>query len=106
MAIDIVLQGKSYVSPRFTQLLLDNFMRSNGDTMPACIAKGGLTKREKEILMLLGEGYKNKQIAELLSISVKTVDKHRSNLMAKLDLHNSSALATYAIGKGLVLQPI
>ncbi len=104
-AIDTVLQGKTYISPFFTQPLLDNSMRSNRNAKPASTVKGELTQREIEILKLVGEGRKNKQIAKLLSISVKTVDKHRSNLMAKLDLHNSSALTTYAIRRGLVLQP-
>ncbi len=50
----------------------------------------------------MAEGYRNKQIAEYLYISVKTVDKHRANLMAKLDLHNVKALIALAIEKGLV----
>ena len=61
-----------------------------------------LTHREKEILKLIAEGYKNKKIADLLCISVKTVEKHRANLMQKLDLHNTSALTTLALEKGLV----
>ena len=104
-AIDTVLHGQPYVSPHITQPLLDNFMRSS-KTQKLAAAGRALTQREKEILKLVGEGYKNKQIAELLFISVKTVEKHRSNLMAKLDLHNSVALTTYAIRQGLVLQPI
>ena len=54
------------------------------------------------MLKLLGEGYQNKEIAELLNISVKTVEKHRANIMSKLDLHNAAALTAYAIEKGLV----
>jgi two-component system response regulator NreC len=56
------------------------------------------------VLKLIGEGYKNKEIADLLFISVKTVEKHRSNIMKKLDLHNAAALTAYAIEKGLVTQ--
>ena len=61
-----------------------------------------LTHREREILKLIAEGYRNKQIAEDLCVSVKTVEKHRANLMEKLDLHNVSALTALAIEKGLV----
>ena len=61
-----------------------------------------LTQREREILKLIAEGYKNKEIAEDLCISVKTVEKHRANLMEKLDLHNIQALTTFALEKGIV----
>jgi DNA-binding NarL/FixJ family response regulator len=53
-------------------------------------------------LKLIGEGFANKQIATLLGISTKTVEKHRSSLMAKLDMHNAAALAAYAVKMGLV----
>ena len=60
-----------------------------------------VTHREREILKLIAEGYRNKKIAEYLCISVKTVEKHRANLMEKLDLHNVQALTTFAIEKGV-----
>jgi DNA-binding NarL/FixJ family response regulator len=63
-----------------------------------------LTHREREILKLIAEGYKNKHIAKDLSISVKTVEKHRSNLMEKLNLHNVQALTAFAIDHGLVIR--
>ena len=63
-----------------------------------------ITQREREVLKLLAEGYQNKEIANLLHISVKTVEKHRANIMSKLDLHNAAALTAYAIEKGLVTQ--
>jgi DNA-binding NarL/FixJ family response regulator len=61
-----------------------------------------ITQREREVLKLLGEGYLNRQIADMLHISVKTVEKHRSNIMGKLDLHSTAALTSFAIEKGLV----
>ncbi|HEY9051877.1 MAG TPA: LuxR C-terminal-related transcriptional regulator [Gammaproteobacteria bacterium] len=61
-----------------------------------------LTNREREIMKLIAEGYRNKDISNYLSISLKTVDKHRSNLMKKLDLHNTSGITSYAIKNGLV----
>jgi DNA-binding NarL/FixJ family response regulator len=61
-----------------------------------------ITAREKEVLKLIAEGFSNKQIAKVLRISIKTVEKHRSSLMAKLDMHNAAALAAYAVQKGLI----
>jgi two-component system response regulator NreC len=70
-----------------------------GDT--ATLA-GSLTPREVEVLKLIAEGYKSKEIADYLSISINTVDKHRANLMRKLDLHSASALTHFALKEGLV----
>ena len=61
-----------------------------------------MTQREREVLKLIAEGHKNADIAEILYISVKTVEKHRSNLMNKLNLHNASELTVYAMQRGLV----
>lgn len=101
VAIDSVLNGKIYLSPLIAGDVLHGFLAkrekdkdlSDWDTV---------TQREKEILKLLAEGYTNSQIADMLYISVKTVEKHRSNIMAKLDLHNVAHLTTLAIEKGLV----
>jgi DNA-binding NarL/FixJ family response regulator len=61
-----------------------------------------LTHREREVLKLVAEGHPNKYIADYYCLSVKTVEKHRSNLMKKLDLHNAAMLTAYAIEKGLI----
>jgi len=63
-----------------------------------------VTQRECEILKLIAEGYPNKEIAEFLHISVKTVEKHRANIMKKLDIHNVASLTAYAIERGLLIQ--
>jgi DNA-binding NarL/FixJ family response regulator len=63
-----------------------------------------LTQREKEVLKLVGESYTSPEIGDILCISAKTVDKHRSNIMNKLNLHSASALTAYAIDKGLVVE--
>lgn len=70
-------------------------------------ARGGmrLTPREREILQLVAEGNHHQQIADLLSISVRTVDTHCNNIMRKLDLHDRASLATYAIKNGIVILP-
>ena len=61
-----------------------------------------MTLRERQILKLIAEGHTNKSMANYLCISVKTVEKHRANLMKKLDLHSVSALTTYALEKGVI----
>ena len=65
-----------------------------------------LTQREREVLKMVGEGYKNKEIADFLCISLKTVQKHRANIMGKLNLHTASLLTSYAIEKGLVTKSL
>jgi DNA-binding CsgD family transcriptional regulator len=71
-------------------------------TVKSSSAWDSLTLREREILKLIAEGRKNKEIAEILFISAKTVAKHRANLMSKLDLHSASALTAYAMERGLL----
>jgi len=61
-----------------------------------------LTQREREVLKLVGEGYRDKEIADFLCISVKTVEKHRANIMQKLDLHSASALTAYASSRASI----
>ena len=61
-----------------------------------------LTDREREVLQLIAEGYSNREIAELLFISVKTVETHRTHLMNKLDIHNAAELTKYAIRRGII----
>ena len=105
IAINSVVQGKRYVSPGITKHILEGYIegrkglkeRSYWDTV---------TQREREILKLIAEGYLNKEIAGFLNISVKTVEKHRANLMKKLDLHNVAALTAFAIEKGLLGQQV
>jgi len=60
-----------------------------------------LTHRERQILKLIAEGKTNKAMAKFLSISPKTVEKHRANLMAKLDVHSTAGLTAFAVQKGL-----
>ena len=101
-AIRVVLSGKSYMSPDVSEKVLEGYLEGR-KTMKTASTWDSLTQREKEVLKLIAEGHKNAEIADLLCISVKTVNKHRSNLMLKLDLHNASALTAYAIEKGLVV---
>lgn len=98
-AIKTVMQGDMYVHPSMTRALLK-------DLVPAPAAKQvvntTLTHREIEILRLIARGYTNTQIAERLSISARTVEGHRANLMGKLDLHTRVELVEYAEQHGLL----
>lgn len=101
MAVKHVLSGKHYISPGISDKVLEGYLDGR-KALKTRTTWETLTQREREILKLIAEGYKNKQIADDLCISVKTVEKHRANIMEKLNLHNVQALTTYAIEKGLV----
>lgn len=101
LAVDSILEGKTYISPGISDQVMEGYLtgrkklkeNSRWDTV---------TQREREVLKLLAEGYTNKDIGEFLHISVKTVEKHRANLIGKLDLHNIAQLTAFAIENGLV----
>jgi DNA-binding NarL/FixJ family response regulator len=101
LAIDAVLSGKTYISPGIADSVMEGYMKGRR-RLKTKSSWDTITRREREILKLLGEGHINKEIAGLLHISVKTVEKHRANIMAKLNLHNSAALTAFAIQQGLV----
>lgn len=101
MAIKSVVCGKTFLSPSISDRVVNMFLDGRG-TVSEKSHWDTLTLREREILKLIAEGHTSKHIATYLCLSSKTVEKHRSNLMKKLDLHNVSALTVFAIGKGLV----
>jgi DNA-binding NarL/FixJ family response regulator len=100
-AISAVVAGKPYLSPGVSEKVIRGFLRvSPGKSEEE--AASGLTPRELEVLKLVAEGHTNRSVADLLFISVKTVEKHRASLMGKLDLHSPQALTAYALEKGLI----
>ena len=101
LAIDYVLNGKTFLSPSISDKVVDAVLNTDKKGKPAAVLEN-LTAREREILKLVAEGNTNKKIAYHLCISLKTVEKHRSNLMKKLDLRNTAALTAYAIEKKMV----
>jgi len=103
MAVRALLNDKMFVSPEISGDILSIFLSGRIDVKEKSSFES-LTQREKQVLKLVGEGYQNKEIADYLYISVKTVEKHRANIMQKLDLHSASALTAYAIKKGLVAE--
>jgi DNA-binding NarL/FixJ family response regulator len=100
-AINSLLAGKSYISPSVSGQVLEGYLEGR-KKFKKKTSWERLTKREKEVLKLVGESYSSVEIGEILNISPKTVDKHRSNIMNKLKLHSASALTAYSIEKGLV----
>ncbi len=102
VAIHSILKGKIYLSPDISEKVVCAY-RSPKNPSGISSSWDSLTSREREVLKLVAEGHPNKYIADYLCLSVKTVEKHRSNLMKKLDLHNASSLTAYAIEKGLVI---
>jgi two-component system response regulator NreC len=101
MAIKNVLMGKRYLSPGISERVIEGYLEGR-ETVKTKSAWDTLTRREREILKLIAEGYKNKDVADYLYISLKTVEKHRANLMKKLDLHSAAELTAFAVKKGLV----
>ena len=99
-AIRAVHQGEAVLSPAITRLVIEDYLRW-GEPQPEPVSNG-LSAREREVLQLIAEGYTNKQIGEILCISVKTVQAHRNSLMQKLDLHDRGELIKYAIQKKII----
>jgi DNA-binding NarL/FixJ family response regulator len=101
LAMRTVLAGKCYLSPEVSQQVVHGYLGGKGHGS-VVTPWDRLTQRERQVLKLIAEGHPNKAIAEYLCLSVKTVEKHRSNLMSKLDIHNASTLTGFAIQKGLL----
>jgi two-component system response regulator NreC len=100
-AIHTVLRGKTYLSPDISGKIISGYL-GGGNGARFSSAWDSVTHRERQVLKLVAEGNSNKNVAEYLCLSVKTVEKHRSNLMRKLDLHSASTLTAFAIDRGLV----
>jgi len=100
-AIRLVSEGKSFFSPIVSRMLVEDYVRQLRD-------KGVedsyelLTPRERELLQLIAEGKSNKDIANMLNLSLYTVETHRSNILAKLNLHTVPELILYAVRKGVI----
>lgn len=102
-AVRSIVTGGTFFSPSISKLMIEGFIKRAKDQLSSrSRLDQRLTKRETEVLRFIAEGLTNKQIAEKLSLSVRTVNTHRSNLMQKLNLHTTAALVQYAIQTGLV----
>lgn len=97
-AIDVAMKGGCYVSPGFGREVVDNTRYTPEVSKRAVIE---LTSRQRQILQLIAEGKHNKEIAEILCVSIKTIEFHRGRLMAKLGTHTVAELTRFAIREGL-----
>jgi DNA-binding NarL/FixJ family response regulator len=95
-------KGNAFFSPAISKRLLDHYREAFLKGMPVRKRTDLLTSRESEVLQLIAEGKPNKQIAAELSISIKTVEKHRQQVMNKLNIHEVAGLTRYAISKGII----
>ncbi len=100
-AIRTAASGGVYLYPTLAKLLVKDYL-SQGRSGPAITSGEQLTEREQEVLTYLAQGNSNSEIAEALVISPKTVERHRENIMRKLNLHSRSELVRYAIRKGII----
>jgi two-component system response regulator NreC len=100
-AIRTVYEGEAFLHPSIAKVVIEDYVRrlQEGDGVSA---QDVLTAREREVLQLIAEGYTNREIADLLHLSIKTVQNHRSNIMNKLDLHDRGELIKYAIQQGII----
>jgi len=101
-AIREVLNGNAFFSPAIAKRLREQTCQERGDGQQQPRPDVELTQREAEVLQLIAEGYANKQIAAELNLSVKTVEKHRQQVMQKLGIHNIAGLVRHAAAKGII----
>jgi DNA-binding NarL/FixJ family response regulator len=101
-AVRQVAKGNAYYSPAVLKRLLNLYRESGGNSRPKHRGNEPLTSREQEVLQMVAEGHVNKQIAATLHLSIKTVEKHRQQLMDKLGIHDIAGLTRYAIAHGVV----
>lgn len=100
-AIRVVQGGGVYLYPSLAKSLVRDYL-SHAEQGDDKAAFDGLTERERQVLTLIADGYSNQEVADKLVISVKTVERHRANILAKLGLHSRTELVKYAIRKGLI----
>lgn len=101
-AIEKVRQGKTFISPHFSEEVVDDLVQIGKGDAKMVFETDPLTPREREVLKLIAEGKSSKEIAQLLFISVLTVNNHRANIMDKLNMNKATDLVKYAIRKGYV----
>ena len=95
-AINEVQRGMTYLSPGVSQTVVQAFLSK------APMPRDPLTSREREVLQLVAEGKSTKEIAQLLAISFKTAESHRTRIMKKTDIHETAGLVRYAVRRGLI----
>jgi DNA-binding NarL/FixJ family response regulator len=101
IALDNIFLDRAYLSPAISKKIIEGYLE--GRKYPkSSTSWDSLTQRERGVFKMIAEGYRNKDIADYLCISSKTVEKHRANLMKKLDLHSASSVTAFAFEKGVI----
>lgn len=100
-AVRAVFRGQAFLYPSIAKVVIEDYVRRLHEG-GGLSARDVLTDREREVLQLIAEGYTNREIADLLHLSIKTVQNHRSKIMNKLDLHDRGDLIKYAIQQGII----
>jgi len=98
-ALKVIAHGGKYLTPELSEAVIDYLREAGKDSMNC---EFQLTPRQREVLQLVVEGHSSREIAQLLNLSARTVDAHRAEIMARLDIHDLSGLIRYAISIGLV----
>jgi DNA-binding NarL/FixJ family response regulator len=101
-AVHEVIAGKTFYSPQVSRHVREHYQRPEKEGELMIKKATGLTSRELEVIQLVAEGQANKQVADELKISIKTVEKHRQHLMDKLNIHDTAGLTRYAISRGII----
>jgi len=101
LAVRAASRGEIFLSPAISRIVLQDFLTHPADEKPSS-AFDQLSPRERQVLQLIAEGHTNAAIAQTMNVSVKTIEKHRANLMAKLDVHDVAGLTRTAIKHGLI----
>jgi DNA-binding NarL/FixJ family response regulator len=99
-AVEALQHGRTFFTSKVAQMMLDGYLRPHDESDDS--GQPVLTPREREVIQLVAEGKTTKEVATALSLSVKTAETHRTNLMRKLDLHSVADLTLYAVRNGIV----
>jgi DNA-binding NarL/FixJ family response regulator len=103
-AIHAALRGECFLSPPISRTVIDEYIQQTKKMSKGIELFEKLTHREREVLQLIAEGHTTKEIADLLYISIKTVETHKAHLKEKLNIRNMAELMQYAIRKGLIIK--
>jgi DNA-binding NarL/FixJ family response regulator len=100
LAVEALASQRSFFTASATDIILDGALKK--DSIPVGLSPRRLTSREREIIQLIAEGRSNKEVADVLSISTKTAETHRANLMRKLGLHSAADVVRYAVRNTMI----
>jgi len=103
-AIQTSYRGESFLSPSISKTVIEKYIQQAGKMEERDEKPEKLTDREREVLQLIAEGHKNREIAELLYVSIKTIETHRAHIMDKLEVRSRAELTQYAIRLGLIIK--